>query len=126
MVILQEKARRSSTGARYRANRKKRMSSIGRVPSLTKLGKTTIKPIRMRNGSHKQRMLTADIANVLDPKSKKFEKLKIITIVGNPANRHFVRRNIMTKGAIIKTDKGNARITSRPGADGVVNAVLVQ
>ncbi|MEK6949175.1 MAG: 30S ribosomal protein S8e, partial [Nanoarchaeota archaeon] len=49
----------------------------------------------------------------------------IKTISGNPANRHFVRRNIMTKGAIIETEKGKARITSRPGQDGAVNAVLI-
>ncbi|MEK6848627.1 MAG: 30S ribosomal protein S8e, partial [Nanoarchaeota archaeon] len=42
-----------------------------------------------------------------------------------PANRHFIRRNIMTKGSVIDTELGKARITSRPGQDGVVNAVLI-
>ena len=46
-------------------------------------------------------------------------------VVENPANRHYIRRNILTRGTIIKTEKGNARITSRPGQDGVVNAVLI-
>ena len=46
-------------------------------------------------------------------------------VVENPANRHFVRRNIMTKGTVIETEKGKARITSRPGQDGTINAVLI-
>ena len=52
-------------------------------------------------------------------------KAKIEIVTANPANRHYVRRNIMTKGTIIKTDKGDARVTSRPGQDGVINAVLI-
>jgi len=31
----------------------------------------------------------------------------------------------MTRGAVIKTELGNARITSRPGQEKMVNAVLV-
>ncbi|MFA7072263.1 MAG: 30S ribosomal protein S8e, partial [Methanoculleus sp.] len=31
----------------------------------------------------------------------------------------------LTRGAIIRTDIGRARIVSRPGQDGVVNAVLL-
>jgi len=31
----------------------------------------------------------------------------------------------MTKGTIIKTDKGAARITNRPGQEGCINAVLI-
>jgi small subunit ribosomal protein S8e len=46
--------------------------------------------------------------------------------VENPANPHYVRRNIITKGAVIKTELGNAKVTSRPGQDGVVNAALIE
>ncbi|HJJ40868.1 MAG TPA: 30S ribosomal protein S8e, partial [Methanocorpusculum sp.] len=34
--------------------------------------------------------------------------------------------NLMTKGAVISTDLGKARIVSRPGQDGVINAVLIE
>jgi small subunit ribosomal protein S8e len=33
---------------------------------------------------------------------------------------------VITKGAILQTPLGQARVTSRPGQHGVVNAVLVQ
>ena len=77
-------------------------------------------------GSKKSRLLSSDIVNVYDPKTKKYEKLKIETVKENPANSNFIRRNIMTKGAIVKTSKGNARITSRPGQEGSINAILVK
>jgi len=37
-----------------------------------------------------------------------------------------VRRNIITKGAVIKTEKGPARVTSRPGQHGIINAILLE
>ena len=46
-------------------------------------------------------------------------------MVDNPANVNYVRRNIVTKGAVIETSAGRARVTSRPGQDGQINAVLV-
>jgi len=33
---------------------------------------------------------------------------------------------LLTKGALIETEIGLARVTSRPGQDGVVNAVRVE
>jgi small subunit ribosomal protein S8e len=35
------------------------------------------------------------------------------------------RRGVITKGAEIETKIGLARVTSRPGGDGVINAVLI-
>ena len=64
--------------------------------------------------------------SLYDPKAKKCSKATIKNVSGNPANRHFVRRNIITKGAVVETDKGKARITSRPGQEGTINAVLIE
>jgi len=33
---------------------------------------------------------------------------------------------ILTKGAIVETELGKVKITSRPGQDGVLNGVLIQ
>jgi len=46
--------------------------------------------------------------------------------LSTPSNREYAKRNIITKGAIIQTSEGKARVTSRPGQDGVVNAVLIE
>lgn len=83
------------------------------------------KAIRTRGNNNKSRVLTADTAFVIDPKTNKTTKTEIVTVVENSANIHYVRRNIMNKGAIINTKIGKAKITSRPGQTGVVNAVLL-
>ena len=43
-----------------------------------------------------------------------------------PSNRFFARQNILTKGTIVETNKGKARITNRPTQEGVVNGILVK
>ncbi|MDR0767854.1 MAG: 30S ribosomal protein S8e, partial [Methanosarcinales archaeon] len=63
---------------------------------------------------------------VTDPKTNKTLRATAERVTGNTANNHYVRRNIMTKGTIVKTDIGLVRITSRPGQDGVINAVLLE
>ena len=125
MALSQARARRKPTGGRYKAYRKKRQYELGREPSFTKLGKKRLQLIRTMGANRKLRLLRAETANLFDPKSKEFKQVKIKTITDNPANRHFIRRNIMTKGSVIDTEFGKARITSRPGQDGVVNAVLI-
>ena len=125
MALSQARPRRKQTGARYKDYRKKRQYELGREPSFTKLGKKKMQVIRTMGANRKLRLLSADTANLFDPKSKTYKQIKIKTITDNPANRHFIRRNIMTMGSVIDTELGKARITSRPGQDGVVNAVLI-
>jgi small subunit ribosomal protein S8e len=126
MVIVHKgQTNRKATGGRYIAHRGKRKFEIGHAPTHTSIAKQKLKKIRTKGGSEKVRVLTAEIANVFDPKTKKFTKAKIKTVKDNPADMHFVRRNIITKGAIIETELGNARVTSRPGQDGTVNAILI-
>ena len=44
--------------------------------------------------------------------------------VRDPAKADYNRRGVITKGTIIRTDKGLAKIVSRPGQDGALNAVV--
>ncbi len=121
----QGKSIRKPTGGRLVPARGKRKYELGREPAETLIGETRIKKIRARGGNIKLRLLRADMANVSDPLTGESKLVKIETVVENPANRHYVRRNIITKGAIIRTEIGEARVMSRPGQDGVVNAVLL-
>ncbi|OGM03266.1 30S ribosomal protein S8e [Candidatus Woesearchaeota archaeon RBG_13_36_6] len=125
MVLSQYRSRRKVSGGRYKSHRSKRLYETARIPSLTKLEKTKLVKISTLGANQKTRLLSAEYANVVDPKTKKYKKVKIKTILENPANRHYVRRNIMTKGTIIDTELGKAKITSRPGQDGSINAVLI-
>ena len=78
-----------------------------------------------RGRNQKVRILRAEFANVIDPKTGKTTKAKIVTVKENSSNPHFVTRNIITRGAVVQTELGLAKVTSRPGQDGVINAVLV-
>jgi len=126
MAIWQGESKRKPSGGRRMMAHKKRKFEIGREPVLTTIGATKRKYVRIRAGEIRVRMLKADIANVTNPKTGKTAPAKIQTVTGNPANINYVRRNIMTKGAIIQTAAGKARITSRPGQHGAINAVLVE
>ena len=124
MAISHLRAKRKASGARYKKITKKLRYS-GSLPTLTGIAKSRKTSLRIKGGNKKQRLLAVDIANVYDPKAKKYFKSKIENVIESPSNRNFVRRNIITKGTVIKTEKGNAKITSRPGQEGTVNAILV-
>ena len=126
MALWQGKSRRKTTGGRLRFHRGKRKTEIGREQQVTVIGKESNKKVRTRGGNTKFRILTTSTVNVYDPKSKKTMKTQIKTVLENPANPHYVRRNIITKGAIIETDKGKAKVTSRPGQHGIINAILIK
>ena len=125
MATWQGKAKRSKSGRRLRYARGKRKFEIGREKHLTTIGPLTMKKVRTRGNNTKVRVKTSNIAYVLDPKTKKTTKTDIITVKENTANIHYVRRNIINKGAIVETKIGKAKVTSRPGQCGTVNAILI-
>ena len=113
------------TGGVEHQYRKKKKFQMGSIPLLTDLGPTRKSKVRTRGGGRKIKLRNAEFVNVINTKTNKTKKVKIESVVENPANPQLVRRGIMTKGAIVKTELGNAKITSRPSQDGVVNAVLI-
>ncbi len=121
----QGKSTRRYTGGRIIQARGKRRFELGGDEANTLLGATIRKTERTLGGARKPRLLRDSTAIVTDPKTKTAKKVKIETVSGNPANIHYVRRNIVTKGAIIKTELGSARVTNRPGQEGSINAVLI-
>jgi len=126
MAIIQSKSKRKPTGARYKSKIiKKRQHLVGRLPAMTKVGDKKIQHIRCRSGIIKQRALHIGKANIFDPKTKKHSLETISNVIDSPADKNFIRRKIITKGSLIDTSKGKARITSRPGQHGIVNAVLI-
>jgi small subunit ribosomal protein S8e len=120
------KSRRKITGGLRRPARKKRLSEIGREKLFTSLGKEKAFKIRTRGGNSKMRLVHSQKANAVDPKTGKVQSTTITTVLENSANRNYVQRNIFNKGAIVQTELGNARVSSRPGQDGVVNVVLLE
>ncbi len=126
MVKWHLRSRRALTGKRMRRVRKKRKMDRGSESLETRIGKRNVKMKRSRGGNEKLKLLSVNKINVSDPKTKKVKRVKILSVEKNPANPHFVRRNIITEGAIVKTEIGSAEVTSRPGQDGIVNGILLE
>ncbi|MDR3063458.1 MAG: 30S ribosomal protein S8e [Methanobrevibacter sp.] len=125
MAIFQGKSTRSPSGARNRSNRGKKKFELGREPAETRIGEKKLRKIRTRGGNEKLRLALGSKINVVNPDTKKSELTEVINVVENNANPNYVRRNIITKGAVVETSLGNALVTSRPGQDGVINGVLI-
>lgn len=123
---MARRKRKKKTGGLIQPHRKKRKYEFGSLPTLPKMGKEYRVIVRTKGGSKKIRMRAIEFANVLDASKTFVKKVKILDVIKNPANPQLVRSKTITKGTIIKTELGNARVTSRPTQHGVVNAVIVE
>lgn len=117
--------KKKPSGGRKRAYRRKRKFERGSFPIETALGETKRKIVRTKGGNLKIKVLSDKYACVTNPKSRKTEKVEILRVVRNSANVDYDRRGVITKGAVIETPLGLARVTSRPGQNGIINAVLL-
>ena len=126
MSLWQGESARKPSGGRLILARKKRRFEVAPEDAETKLGEHTQKLIRSRGAAQKVKLLATNTINVTDAKTGKTSQATIKTVTENPANIHYVRRNILTKGAVVDTDKGKVKVTSRPGQSGTLSGVLVQ
>ncbi|MEO9364969.1 MULTISPECIES: 30S ribosomal protein S8e [Candidatus Nitrosocaldus] len=117
--------KRKPTGGKRKAYRGRRKYEIDRYPIETVLGKEERIVKRVRGGNIKVACKSVEYANVVDSKEGKVVKAKILRVVRNIADKDYDRRGVITKGAVIETEAGTARVVSRPGQDGVVNAVKI-
>ena len=119
----QGRSTRKRTGGRLKNVRKRRKDELGRLPTETQVGEPRFRTIDVRGNDTKTRALATDVASV--NKGGETVSTEIEDVVENDANPNYVRRNLITKGALIETSAGLARVTSRPGQEGQVNAVAV-
>ncbi|MGC8974975.1 MAG: 30S ribosomal protein S8e [Thermoprotei archaeon] len=127
MSVYQGNDFRKVSGGRKRPHRMNRKYELGRFPTMTVASeREEIETLRVRGGNLKIRCKRVLYANVVDPSTNTIKKVKITKVVETPANRELARLSVITKGTIIETEIGLARVTSRPGQDGVVNAVLIK
>jgi small subunit ribosomal protein S8e len=89
------------------------------------MGEAKRRTIDSKGKMKKMPALALKYVNLTDPKSNTTTRVEILDVENNPANMDYQRRKVITRGTVIKTSKGSARVTSRPGQDGILNAVLV-
>ncbi|MFN3621905.1 MAG: 30S ribosomal protein S8e [Nitrososphaerales archaeon] len=117
--------KRKISGGRRKALRSRRAYERDRYPIETTIGEGVIITKRVRGGNIKIAAKEVQYANVVD-EADKIRRVKILGVAKNPSNKDYERRQVITKGTILKTELGLAKVTSRPGQHGVVNAVLVK
>jgi len=115
---------RKATGGKYKKPRKKKLYEKKGQETAVKLGEQKRKLKKIRGGSKIFINLTNNIANIIS--DKKAKKAKINNVLETPSNRFLARQNILTKGSIIETDLGKARITNKPSQEGNIQAVLIK
>ena len=118
--------KRKKTGGKKRAFRTHRVYEQGRQPVETLFGETKRKEVKGISRISKTKLVKADYVNVSYPKTGVTERLKILDVVRNPANADYNRRGVITKGTILRTEKGLAKIISRPGQEGSLSAIVFE
>ena len=118
--------KRKKTGGKKRAYRTKRIYEHGSQPVETLLGEVQRKTVAGITSTKKTKLVRADYVNVSNPETGKTLRLEILDVVSNPAKADYNRRGVITKGTIVRTENGLARIVSRPGQEGSLSAVVVE
>jgi len=125
MARSQAKSKRKYTGKKYKHFRKKRKRELDRPTINTVIGEDKKKKQRTLGGNTKIKLFSTNFINITDPNTNKTSKVRILGFESNAASKDLNRRHILTKGAIIETELGNVRITSRPGQHGTLNGILM-
>ncbi|MDG6964239.1 MAG: 30S ribosomal protein S8e [Nitrososphaerota archaeon] len=120
---IENLVKRKPTGGRSRPHRGRRAFERDGYAIEPLVGNASSRTARRRGGVFTSGVVFATYANVSD-NSGKATKSKILSVKSSPANRDYERRGVITLGAVLETEAGEAVVTSRPTADGVVNAVL--
>ncbi|MFW6233598.1 MAG: 30S ribosomal protein S8e [Nanoarchaeota archaeon] len=115
---------RKITGGKYIKRRKRRLHESPGQKRIVKLGDTKKKTKKTRGGDKKIFLLKDKFINIKSEKGKA-KKLEIKNVVRTPSNRFLARQNILTKGTIVETEKGNAKITNRPSQEGMINGIII-
>ncbi|MFH1587614.1 MAG: 30S ribosomal protein S8e [Candidatus Diapherotrites archaeon] len=125
------KSGKKPTGGLLTTHRRsdKRKAWMGGRFAETTIAKEETRKIKKGQGKKSKILLQyVKFATLTEPKSNKAVRGEILNVLANAADRQYTRRNVLTKGAIIRVKVGKeektARVTSRPGQTGNINAVF--
>ena len=118
---IENLSKRKLTGGKRHPLRGRRKYEIDRYPNEALLGSQITISRKTRGNNKKTALKKIDFVNVTI--DKKVKKLKILKVIENKANNDYQRRGVITKGTIIETEKGKHKIISKPGKNGILNAI---
>ena len=115
---------RKISGGRYHKSRKKKLYELPGIKRVVRLGEEKRKSIKVTGGLKKTFLFKAKFINLVV--SGKIKKVEIKNVIETPSNRFLARQNVLTKGTIVETELGKAKVPNRPGQEGVVNGILLK
>ncbi|MHA1556218.1 MAG: 30S ribosomal protein S8e [Candidatus Heimdallarchaeota archaeon] len=92
MARWQGLSKRTKSGARIKKHHEKRKRELGRPEAQTIIGEKRVKKIRTRGDNLKLRAFRLEFCNLTDPNTGKAEKVKILDVEMNSANKEFTRK----------------------------------
>ena len=113
------------TGGRRSPLRIRRKYETDRYPNEAINGAQVTITRRVRGSNNKVALKSIDFVNLATGNAK-VVKSKIIKVLDNSTNNDYKRRGIISKGAILETQEGKCKVVSKPGQNGIVNAVLLK
>jgi len=113
------------TGGRRHPLRTRRKYEIDRYPNEPINGAQVTITRHVRGNNRKTALKSIDFVN-LATEGAKVKKTKILKVIENTTNNDYKRRGIITKGAILEIQEGKCRVVSKPGQNGIVNAILLK
>ena len=113
------------TGGRRHPLRTRRKYEIDRYPNEPINGAQVTITRQVRGKNSKTALKSIDFVNLATGDAK-VKKSKILKVLENATNNDYKRRGIITKGAILEIQEGKCRVISRPGQNGIVNAILLK
>ena len=114
-----------TTGGRRIPLRIRRKYETDRYPNEAINGAQVTVTRRVRGNNSKVALKSIDFVNLATGNSKVI-KTKIIKVLDNTTNNDYKRRGIISKGAILETEEGKCKVVSKPGQNGIANAVLLK
>ena len=113
------------TGGRRHPLRVRRKYETDRYPNEAINGAQVTITRHVRGKNRKTALKSIDFVNLATGDAK-VKKTKILKVLDNATNNDYKRRGIITKGAILETQEGKCRVVSKPGQNGIVNAILLK
>ena len=113
------------TGGIRHPQKTRQKFQIDRYPNEALMGEQETATRKTRGNNRKTALKTVDHVNLVLPDAK-IKRSKIVRVLENQTNNDYQRRGVITKGAILETEDGKCKVVSRPGQNGVINAILVE
>ena len=113
------------TGGRRHPLKTRQKFQIDRYPNEALMGEQETATRKTRGNNRKTALKTVNHVNLVLPNAK-IKRSKIVRVLENQTNNDYQRRGVITKGAILETEDGKCKVVSRPGQNGVINAILVK